>query len=196
MTTEPSTDSDCAIAAAAPYKTRRFVNHKDGSDPEFWNASYFIPGITGRPRCLQECSSSTQGGSLSLRTNDAIDSNDDDYLFGKEDNRAWCSPSALRGEGLELDQHKSTEQKETSKPITVTEKKDDKRKSKQPEPSWKERERMGMRSLPNVLLSQKENATPKQINPHSRSDLRLVFGKPMPIEEELRELLKSMRDNR
>lgn len=195
MTTVPPTNSDGAIAAAAPYKTRPFVNHEDGSDPEFWNASYFIPGITGRPRCLQECSSSTQG-SLSLRTNDAIDSNDDDYLFEKEDIRAWCSSSALRCQGLELDQHEITEQRETSKDITVTGKKADKRSSKQPEPSWKERERMGMRSLPNVLPSQKENTTPKQINPHSRSDLRLVLDKTTPIEEELRELLKSMRDNR
>jgi hypothetical protein len=50
---------------------------------------------------------------------------------------------------------------------------------------------MGM-SLPNAL--KKKNTTSKQISHRSSSDLGL--GNTMPIEEELRQLLRSMRDSR
>jgi hypothetical protein len=209
MSTELSTNDDVAIDAA-PYKTRTrpFVHHKDGSDVEFWNTSYFIPGITARPRCLPECLSTTQGPPLlSLRSNDTIDRNndDDDLCFEKEDIiRAWCSPSALlRDKGLllvqvELDPRESMKQ-ETSNTATIVKMNDDKHQKSKEEIPLKHDDKKRTRSLPNVLL-QKENTTPpsKQINQHSDTDLRLGITKQktMPIEEELRELLKTMRENR
>ncbi len=50
----PPPETDTAANSSSRYKPRRQVSHEDGPDATFWNTSYFIPGISGPARCLED----------------------------------------------------------------------------------------------------------------------------------------------
>jgi hypothetical protein len=167
-----SMDNDI-VAAASPYRSRQrhFVYHNDGPDQEFWESSYFIPGISGRPRCLTTTTcttSTTQNSPLQLRSSKSVNdkksiddnSHDDcDSLnidsLKLKDIRSWCSPSALR-HGQELERFGENNETNESEHVVMKE---------------QERAMEGNSSymLPNVLLQKDDTTTVSKQSSHDNS---------------------------
>lgn len=83
MTTQPQAENDV-------YKRRRSVEHQDGSNEEFWETAYFIPGISGKARCL----SNTDNGDLIITSRKDENSREEKINHGHA--RKWGTPSASR----------------------------------------------------------------------------------------------------
>ena len=81
------------------YKPRRQVSHEDGPDAAFWSTSYFIPGISGRARCLEDVNQ-TRGVVLEKPTTRRRSSNNSksqvtSVVSRSSLERSWCAPKAL-----------------------------------------------------------------------------------------------------
>lgn len=181
MTTNMGMDNDFAQDMSLndtnnnnKYKQRRHVFHEDGPDPTFWNQSYFIPGISGKPRCLSD----VERPSATKRTSARVSSSSTTRSANKEDLRSWCSPKALRKGLLESGfiQEKMSEQNK-SKGGSLS--------SSNEGASSKE----GWSSLPNVLHNKENTKNQKYQRSSSGDDTHNV-------EQDLQKLLQELRESR
>lgn len=108
MTTKLGMDNDLVLAPESEgenrYKQRRQVHHLDGPNPSFWSQSYFIPGISGKARCLQDLKDTTATGSMeklspkrqTSTSNESTTTAHTTNTTRSSLERSWCAPKALR----------------------------------------------------------------------------------------------------
>jgi hypothetical protein len=194
----PPPETDTAANSSSRYKSRRQVSHEDGPDATFWNTSYFIPGISGPARCLEDARDGILENNKPKTRRKPKTSNESAVTSVSRSSlmeRSWCTPKALvrgvnRKESMSTkgDEDTSSWQMDSSSPSQSTESNDKTR---------------ACSSLPNDFVQASDKDEPNEENsvlPQRSNSMNdsLVNGTSASsnVEQDLEKLFQEFRAQR